>query len=100
MDCDERIWKAAIYVRLSREDGDKAESESIMNQKKLIRAYMSDKPNLIETGVYEDDGYSGVNMNRPAFQKMMSDIRDGKINCIILKDLSRLGRNYIETVRP
>jgi len=56
MDCDERIWRAAIYVRLSREDGDKAESESILNQKKLIRAYMSHKPNLIETGVYEDDG--------------------------------------------
>ena len=94
MDCDDKkIWKTAIYVRLSREDGDKAESESIKNQRDLIRAFMSDKPDLLETRVYEDDGYSGVNMERPAFQKMMDDIRDNKIDCIVLKDLSRLGRN-------
>ena len=98
MDCDDKkIWKTAIYVRLSREDGDKAESESIKNQRDLIRAFMSDKPDLLETQVYEDDGYSGVNLERPAFQKMMDDIRDNKIDCVILKDLSRLARNYIET---
>ena len=94
---DKKIWKAAIYVRLSRDDGDKAESESVKNQKDLIRSYINGRPDMIEAGVYEDDGFSGVNMDRPGFQRMMADIRDNKINAVVVKDLSRLGRNYIET---
>jgi len=92
-----RTWNTAIYVRLSKEDGDGTVSESISNQKALIRSYLADKPYLAECGVYEDDGYSGANLERPAFKRLMDDIRAQKISCVISKDLSRLGRNYIET---
>ncbi|MDR2650182.1 MAG: recombinase family protein [Clostridiales bacterium] len=94
---ESKQWKTAIYARLSREDGDKAESGSISSQKDLIRAYMTDKPYLIERGAFEDDGYSGGNLERPAFKRLMDDIRAQEITCVVCKDLSRLGRNYIET---
>ena len=89
---------AASYNRLSREDGDKMESDSIRNQKDLISDYAKQKGiRIVEE--YVDDGYSGTNFDRPAFQRMMEDVKKKKINCIIVKDLSRLGRNYIETGR-
>ena len=94
---ENKIWKAAIYARLSKEDGDKDESDSIANQRELIKAFIRNKSDIISTMEYEDDGYSGVNFERPSFQKMIEDIRVGLINCVIVKDLSRLGRNYIET---
>ena len=94
---ENKIWKAASYARLSKEDGDKDESDSIANQKDLIKSFISKKSDIIPTIEYEDDGYSGVNFERPSFQKMLDDIRGGLINCVIVKDLSRLGRNYIET---
>jgi len=94
---ENKIWKAAIYARISKEDGDKDESDSIANQKELIKSFIRNKSDIIPTTEYEDDGYSGVNFERPSFQKMIEDIRAGLINCVIVKDLSRLGRNYIET---
>lgn len=89
------------YLRLSKEDGDVAGSEtlqsnSIENQKEYIEDYLQRKPEIKIADFYVDDGYSGVNFDRPDFQRMLQDIKDSKINCVIVKDLSRLGRNYIE----
>ena len=88
--------RAAAYLRLSIEDGDKAESNSIGNQRELIRDFVAERPELHLVGEYADDGYTGTNFERPGFTQMMEDIQSDKINCIIVKDLSRLGRNYIE----
>lgn len=85
--------KIAIYCRLSKEDGNN-ESLSIINQKKILKEYV--EKNLSSNySYYIDDGYSGTNFNRPSFKKMINDINDGKINVVVVKDLSRLGRNYI-----
>lgn len=89
----------AEYMRLSREDGDKVESDSISNQRELITDYLSRHRELKFVSEYVDDGHSGVSFERPAFQRMMEDVKAGKVNCIIVKDLSRFGRNYIETGR-
>lgn len=94
-----KIFNAAIYVRLSKEDGDKVESDSIVNQKDLIRDYLKGMPDICVCSERVDDGYSGVNFERPDFQKMMEEVRAGKINCIIVKDLSRFGRNFVEAGR-
>lgn len=91
-------YKAAIYIRLSREDGDKEESESVVNQRKILQAYAKEN-NYKVVDEYVDDGYTGTNFNRPSFQKMVSDIENKKINMVITKSLSRLGRDYIETGR-
>lgn len=91
--------KAAGYLRLSREDGDKLESDSIKNQRELIREYFDQHEELEFVDEYVDDGYSGTSYDRPAFQRLLEDVNAGKVNCIIVKDLSRLGRNYIETGR-
>ena len=90
-------FHAAAYIRLSREDGDKAESDSIANQRKLIAEYLRGKEGLTLYDTYIDDGFTGTNFQRPAFQRMMEDIEAGRINCVIVKDLSRFGRDYIET---
>ncbi|MCD8188918.1 MAG: recombinase family protein [Clostridiales bacterium] len=87
------------YVRLSREDGDKLESDSIRNQKELLAEYHRKHPEMKRVDEYVDDGYSGTDFDRPGFKRMLEDAGKGKINCIIVKDLSRLGRNYIETGR-
>ena len=89
------------YLRLSKEDDGIAKSEtlqsnSIENQKEYIEDYLQSKPEIRVVDFYIDDGYSGVNFDRPDFQRMLQDIKDKKINCVIVKDLSRLGRNYIE----
>lgn len=89
----------AAYIRLSREDGDKAESDSIANQRELLRMYAENHAELILKEFYIDDGYSGTDFSRPAFQRMMRDVESGKIDCILVKDLSRFGRDYIETGR-
>lgn len=91
-----RIWQAALYVRLSREDGDKEESDSVSNQKALLHQFVELETDIEVSDVYVDDGWSGTNFERPEFSRMMSDIKAGKIECVIVKDLSRLGRNYIE----
>lgn len=93
------VYIADAYFRLSKEDGDKSESDSIVNQKVLIREFLKKHP---EIQIYQekvDDGFTGVNFERPAFQEMMEDIKSGKVNCVIVKDLSRFGRNYIEAGR-
>ena len=93
----EKNYLCASYTRLSQDDGDKEESNSIVNQKSLIRDFMNNHPEFTLVDEYADDGYSGVNFDRPDFQRMMNDVRSRKINCIIVKDLSRFGRNYIES---
>ena len=85
----------ALYCRLSIEDGRENESMSISNQKALLRDF-AEKNGLLEYEYYVDDGYTGRNFNRPSFQRMIADIEAGKVKCVITKDLSRLGRNYIE----
>lgn len=90
-------YTAAVYLRLSREDGDKAESDSIHNQRELIKEYLTHHPEITSTKEFVDDGFSGTNFERPGFIRMMSEIDNHKIDCVIVKDLSRFGRNYIET---
>ena len=90
-------YKVAKYMRLSREDGDDRESESIENQRDIIDNYIKEHDDLEEVGEYIDDGYTGTNFNRPGFQKLLKDVQDEKVNCIITKDLSRFGRDHIET---
>lgn len=91
-----KIWNVALYVRLSKEDGDKEESDSIKNQKDLLLNYVETKLDLKVYGIFVDDGYSGTNFDRPGFEKMMDAVKSKNIDCVIVKDLSRLGRNYIE----
>lgn len=93
------IFKAGVYVRLSREDGDKVESDSIANQKEFIERYIRSIDNISIIRFYVDDGYTGTNFDRPAFKEMMEDIESGVINCVIVKDLSRFGRDYIDVGR-
>ena len=85
----------ALYCRLSIEDGRDNESMSISNQKALLRDF-AEKSGFLDYEYYVDDGYTGRNFNRPSFQRMIADIEAGKVRCVITKDLSRLGRNYIE----
>ena len=91
------VWRAALYIRLSREDGDKEESDSVSNQRVLLHSYIQEKPEIELVDYYIDDGWSGTSFQRPDFQRMMEDIRRKRVNCVIVKDLSRFGRNYIET---
>lgn len=91
------VYDADIYLRLSKEDGDQEESDSIRNQRELILDFLKSRDDIRLHEVRVDDGYSGVNFERPSFQQMLQDIRDGKVNCVIVKDLSRFGRNHIET---
>lgn len=85
----------ALYCRLSRDDGTEGDSNSVVNQKKLLQKYAKDN-GFQNPKVYVDDGYTGTNFNRPAFQQMIEDIELGYISTIIVKDMSRLGRNYLE----
>ena len=89
-------YNTALYLRLSRDDELKGESGSISTQRDMLTQYCREQ-NLNIIGEYVDDGWSGTNFDRPNFQRMIDDIEDGKINCVITKDLSRLGRNYILT---
>ena len=90
------LWNAALYIRLSREDGDKAESNSVANQRELLKLFIKENPTLNLYDYYIDDGFTGTNFERPSFKRMIQDIEDEKINCVIVKDLSRLGRNFTE----
>ena len=90
------IYNTALYMRLSRDDELQGESGSIQTQRMMLRQYAAEHGlNVIDE--YIDDGWSGTNFDRPDFQRMIDDIEDGKINCVVTKDLSRLGRNYILT---
>ena len=92
-------FNVGIYIRLSQEDKDKkyeSDSESVINQKELLRSYVKNN-NFNLCGEYVDDGYSGTNFDRPGFQKMLEDIKQKKINCVVVKDLSRFGRDHVMT---
>ncbi|CCY93604.1 resolvase N-terminal domain protein [Firmicutes bacterium CAG:884] len=92
-------YNVGIYIRLSQEDKDKkyeSDSESVINQKELLRSYVKNN-NFNLCGEYVDDGYSGTNFDRPGFQKMLEDIKQKKINCVVVKDLSRFGRDHVMT---
>lgn len=99
-----KTYHAAVYLRLSREDGDvaegsRAQSNSISNQKELVMDYLRSRAEIQVYSVYVDDGWSGVDFERPEFQRMLDDIREGLVDCVVVKDLSRFGRNYIESGR-
>ena len=95
--CNTKIWQAALYVRLSREDGDKNESDSIVNQKDLLGEFVRMESDIDAVDIYVDDGWSGTSFDRPEFRRMEEDIYKKKVNCVIVKDLSRFGRNYIDS---
>ncbi|MEY8524933.1 recombinase [bacterium 1XD8-76] len=101
---------AAMYLRLSRDDEDKdskagktgmvkSESNSIGSQRELIRAFVMEQSDMELYDIYVDDGFSGSNFERPEFKRMLADIESGRVNCVIVKDLSRFGRDYIEAGR-
>lgn len=97
-------YDAALYLRLSRDDVDidgsaKTESNSISSQREMLRNFVKSQQDIQIFDIYVDDGYSGSNFDRPEFKRMTSDIEAGKVNCVIVKDLSRFGRDYIEAGR-
>ncbi|HCC35242.1 MAG TPA: recombinase [Ruminococcaceae bacterium] len=96
---DSKVYCAGAYLRLSKEDADKDISDSIVNQRDLILDFVKDRPDIEFVGEFIDDGFSGVDFQRPAFLRLIRDIEAGKIDCVICKDLSRFGRNYIEAGR-
>jgi len=98
------LYDVAVYLRLSRDDGDidgsnKIESNSITSQRDLVRSFVRDNPQMQIYDIYVDDGFSGSNFERPEFKRMIQDIESRKVNCVIVKDLSRFGRDYIEAGR-
>ena len=88
-------WNVALYIRLSVQDGDKAESNSVANQRELLDMFIKKDKELNFYNYYIDDGFSGTNFERPSFKKMIKDIDADLVNAVVVKDLSRLGRNYI-----
>ncbi len=91
-----KVWKTALYLRLSRDDGTDAESNSIASQREILKEYVNRYPDMEIVDIYADDGYSGTNFDRPDFNRMMNDVYAGKVNCVLVKDLSRFARNYTE----
>lgn len=96
VDTSVRIWKTALYVRLSVEDNGK-DSDSVENQTALLEEYIANHPHLKKVALFVDNGYTGTDFLRPEFNRMMEAVQAEIVDCIIVKDLSRLGRNYIET---
>ena len=90
-----KTYRAAVYERLSKDDELVGDSTSIQNQRKIIYTYAKEN-GIAVVAEYSDDGWSGTNFNRPGFKRMLDELEEKKINCIITKDLSRLGRNYLE----
>ncbi len=93
------VFRTALYIRLSREDGDREESYSVENQRKFLLAYLERQEDMELQGIYVDDGYTGTDFCRPGFQDMLARIQKGEADCVAVKDLSRFGRDYIETGR-
>lgn len=93
----QRVYRAGGYVRLSMEDSGRPGADTIENQKELVRGYIEGQPDMELAGLYCDNGRTGTDFARPAFERMMEDVRAGTIDCIVVKDLSRFGRNYRET---
>lgn len=92
----QNILRVGMYLRLSVESEDDFEANSLGHQKEQCMSYLSEHPEMLLCGTYIDNGYTGTNFNRDEFQRMIEDVRQKKLNCIIVKDLSRFGRNYIE----
>lgn len=95
----DRLYHAALYARLSREDGDKEESDSIANQKSLIKNWLLGRQDIRLCMECADDGWSGADFDRPDFKRMVQEIEVGNIDCVVVKDLSRFGRNFVEAGR-
>lgn len=91
-----KVYRTAIYARLSRDDGDKSESNSIKSQRSMCEEYIAGNKDLELVETFVDDGYSGVDFNRPEFRRLEESLRSGKIDAVVCKDLSRFSRNYIE----
>ena len=89
-------WRAALYIRLSRDDGDKLESNSVTYQQEILKEHLKLRPDIAIHDTYIDDGWSGTNFDRPGFLRMMEDIYAGTVNCVVVKDLSRFCRNASE----
>lgn len=96
MDNKIKIWDATLYLRLSRDDGDKEESNSIQGQRQFLQDCVSRYADLRTYAIRIDDGFTGSNFDRPAFQAMLEDIKAGRTNCVVVKDLSRFGRSYLD----
>lgn len=90
-----KSFRAGLYMRISREDGDKEESSSVTNQREMLKRYVSEQENFFIVKEYADDGYTGTNFDRPGFKQMIEDIEAGIIDTVITKDLSRLGRERL-----
>jgi DNA invertase Pin-like site-specific DNA recombinase len=93
----EVMWNTALYVRLSVMDSGKKDGESIINQQEMLERYVAERPEMTLTRIFVDNGETGVDFLRPAWNDLMAECRAGRVNCIVVKDLSRIGRNYIET---
>ncbi len=91
------MYKVGIYLRISNDDGDKNESDSIASQRSIVENYVDKHKDMIIHKEYVDDGYTGTNFDRPGFERLLRDVENGIIDCIVVKDLSRLGRNYVMT---
>ncbi len=97
-----KLYSVGIYLRLSREENtssDRTESNSIRSQRELVRSFVRSRKDMEVYDIYVDDGYSGANFDRPEFRRMMEDVQAGNVDCIVVKDLSRFGRDYIEAGR-
>lgn len=92
-----RVYRAGGYARLSVEDSGRPGADTIETQSELIRSYIESQPDMQLHALYCDNGQTGTNFERPEFERLMEDVRAGKIDCIVVKDLSRFGRNYLET---
>jgi len=93
------IWDAISYERLSKDDRDKSESNSIKNQRDLISDFVSKNPDIRLVDSLSDDGYTGANYDRDAFRDVIRLIESGTVNCVVVKDFSRLGRDHIQTLK-
>ena len=92
-----KVYKTAVYVRLSAEKDETRDRKTLINQRNFIKNFVDQQMDMEIYDIYMDDEISGTTFDRPEFERMMSDMRAGRINCIVVKDLSRLGRDYVET---
>ena len=92
----QKRWQAGLYIRLSHDDGDKDESNSVQRQRLILQEHLEKLLDVSVVDQFVDDGFTGTNFDRPSFKRLMNEVRNGRINCVIVKDLSRFGRNYIE----
>lgn len=91
------VWNTALYIRLSVEDERKKVSGSVKNQRNFLLNYIQDKPDMVLYSIYEDVQQTGADFERPEFKRLMADIRSGGVNCVVVKDLSRFGRNFLDS---